>query len=103
MLTARELSRREASRCDLLGTPGCCLALSRPGPPERRAPTPRGVCGSHSAFPSPGLQWANVGQAPEQVGMTFAGVCWMILFDSALYFLCGWYLSSLTPGKYSAL
>nr|KAF6417721.1 ATP binding cassette subfamily A member 13 [Rousettus aegyptiacus] len=49
-----------------------------------------------------GLQWANVGQAPEQVGMTFAGVCWMILFDSALYFLCGWYLSSLTPGTFGS-
>ncbi|XP_023379940.1 ATP-binding cassette sub-family A member 13, partial [Pteropus vampyrus] len=43
------------------------------------------------------LQWANVGQAPEQAGMTFAWVCWMILLDSVLYFLCGWYLSNLIP------
>ncbi|XP_039703060.1 ATP-binding cassette sub-family A member 13 [Pteropus medius] len=47
-----------------------------------------------------GLQWANVGQAPEQAGMTFAWVCWMILLDSVLYFLCGWYLSNLIPGTF---
>lgn len=97
----RELNGREASGRDLLGTPG----RGQPGrsPQRRMPPTPRGVRGSHSAFPSPGLQWANVGQAPEQAGMTFAGVCGMILLDSALYFLCGWYLSNLNPGKNSAL
>lgn len=78
-------------RAAALLCPGC-------GQPGRSPPR-----GSHSAFPFPGLQWANVGQAPEQAGMTFAWVCWMILLDSVLYFLCGWYLSNLIPGKNSAL
>ncbi|XP_006732433.1 ATP-binding cassette sub-family A member 13 [Leptonychotes weddellii] len=45
-----------------------------------------------------GVQCDNIYQAPEQMGMTFGWVCWMILFDSGLYFLCGWYLSNLIPG-----
>ncbi|XP_054213313.1 ATP-binding cassette sub-family A member 13 isoform X21 [Homo sapiens] len=44
-----------------------------------------------------GIQWNNMYQALEQGGMTFGWVCWMILFDSSLYFLCGWYLSNLIP------
>ncbi|XP_001496596.3 ATP-binding cassette sub-family A member 13 [Equus caballus] len=47
-----------------------------------------------------GIQWNNMYQAPEQAGMTFVWVCWMILFDSGLYFLCGWYLSNLIPGTF---
>ncbi|XP_004676587.1 PREDICTED: ATP-binding cassette sub-family A member 13 [Condylura cristata] len=47
-----------------------------------------------------GIQWNNMYQAPEQVGMTFGWVCWMILFDSGLYFLCGWYFSNLIPGTF---
>lgn len=95
MSTAREPHGREAGGRDLLGTPGAALLCPGRSPLETRGP--------HSALPSPGLQWANVGQAPERLGMTFAAVCWMILFDAALYFACGWYLSSLTPGTYPAL
>ncbi|XP_036896967.1 ATP-binding cassette sub-family A member 13 isoform X2 [Sturnira hondurensis] len=47
-----------------------------------------------------GVQWGNVDQSPEPVGMTFGGVCWVILLDSGLYFLCGWYLSNLIPGTF---
>nr|XP_035109261.2 ATP-binding cassette sub-family A member 13 isoform X1 [Callithrix jacchus] len=47
-----------------------------------------------------GIQWNNMYQAPEQGSMTFGWVCWMILFDSSLYFLCGWYLSNLIPGTF---
>ncbi|XP_053782062.1 ATP-binding cassette sub-family A member 13 isoform X8 [Desmodus rotundus] len=47
-----------------------------------------------------GVQWGNVDQSPEPVGVTFAGVCWVILLDSGLYFLCGWYLSNLIPGTF---
>ncbi|XP_074235807.1 ATP-binding cassette sub-family A member 13 isoform X1 [Saimiri boliviensis] len=47
-----------------------------------------------------GIQWNNMYQAPEQGGMTFGWVCWMILFDSSLYFLCGWYVSNLIPGTF---
>nr|XP_044991908.1 ATP-binding cassette sub-family A member 13 [Jaculus jaculus] len=47
-----------------------------------------------------GIQWNNMYQAPEPGGMTFGWVCWMILFDSSLYFLCGWYFSSLVPGTF---
>ncbi|KAF6301418.1 ATP binding cassette subfamily A member 13 [Rhinolophus ferrumequinum] len=47
-----------------------------------------------------GVQWENMYQSPEQVGMAFGWICWMILFDSGLYFLCGWYLSNLIPGAF---
>ncbi|KAM7326038.1 hypothetical protein ACRRTK_014516 [Alexandromys fortis] len=42
-----------------------------------------------------GIQWSHMYRAPEPGGMTFGWVCWMILFDSILYFLCGWYFSNL--------
>ncbi|XP_016053791.1 PREDICTED: ATP-binding cassette sub-family A member 13 [Miniopterus natalensis] len=45
-----------------------------------------------------GVQWGNLDQPPEQGGMAFGWVCWMILVDSGLYFLGGWYLSNLIPG-----
>ncbi|XP_021565552.1 ATP-binding cassette sub-family A member 13-like [Carlito syrichta] len=46
-----------------------------------------------------GIQWNNMYQAPEQGGMTFGWVCWMILLDASLYCLCGWYFSNLIPVK----
>uniref|UniRef100_G3TCM3 ABC transporter domain-containing protein n=1 Tax=Loxodonta africana TaxID=9785 RepID=G3TCM3_LOXAF len=48
----------------------------------------------------PGIQWNNMYQSPEQGNMTFGWICWMILFDSSLYFLCGWYFSNLIPGTF---
>ncbi|XP_051020674.1 ATP-binding cassette sub-family A member 13 [Acomys russatus] len=47
-----------------------------------------------------GIQWRHMYRAPEPGGMTFGWVCWMILFDSILYFLCGWYFSNLVPGMF---
>ncbi|XP_042540867.1 ATP-binding cassette sub-family A member 13 [Dipodomys spectabilis] len=47
-----------------------------------------------------GIHWNNMYQAPEAGGMTFGWVCWMIMIDSILYFLCGWYLSNLIPGTF---
>nr|XP_038948786.1 ATP-binding cassette sub-family A member 13 [Rattus norvegicus] len=47
-----------------------------------------------------GIQWGNMYRAPEPGGMTFGWVCWMILFDSILYFLGGWYFSNLVPGTF---
>uniref|UniRef100_A0A8C2QK58 ATP-binding cassette, sub-family A member 13 n=1 Tax=Cricetulus griseus TaxID=10029 RepID=A0A8C2QK58_CRIGR len=47
-----------------------------------------------------GIQWSHMYRAPEPGGMTFGWVCWMILFDSILYFLCGWYFSNLVPGTF---
>ncbi|XP_075413429.1 ATP-binding cassette sub-family A member 13 [Tenrec ecaudatus] len=47
-----------------------------------------------------GIQWNNMYQSLEQESMTFGWVCWMILFDSSLYFLCGWYFSNLIPGTF---
>ncbi|KAF6086242.1 hypothetical protein HJG60_008437 [Phyllostomus discolor] len=47
-----------------------------------------------------GVQWGNVEQSPEPVGMAFGTVCWVLLLDSGLYLLCGWYLSSLVPGTF---
>ncbi|KAF0873265.1 ABCAD protein, partial [Crocuta crocuta] len=47
-----------------------------------------------------GVQWNNMYQPLEQTGVTFGWVCWMILFDSGLYFVCGWYLNNLIPGTF---
>ncbi|XP_029401064.1 ATP-binding cassette sub-family A member 13 isoform X2 [Mus pahari] len=47
-----------------------------------------------------GIQWGNMYRAPEPGGMTFGWVCWMILLDSILYFLGGWYFSNLVPGTF---
>ncbi|XP_034365421.1 ATP-binding cassette sub-family A member 13 isoform X1 [Arvicanthis niloticus] len=47
-----------------------------------------------------GIQWSNMYQAPEPGGMTFGWVCWMIMFDSIIYFLGGWYFSNLIPGTF---
>ncbi|XP_045142225.1 ATP-binding cassette sub-family A member 13 [Echinops telfairi] len=47
-----------------------------------------------------GIQWDNMYQSLEQESMTFGWICWMILFDSSLYFLCGWYFSNLIPGTF---
>ncbi|XP_068940595.1 ATP-binding cassette sub-family A member 13 [Petaurus breviceps papuanus] len=48
-----------------------------------------------------GIQWNNMYQSLEQEGdMTFGWVCWMILFDSMVYFICGWYFSNLIPGNF---
>ncbi|XP_054582575.1 ATP-binding cassette sub-family A member 13 [Eptesicus fuscus] len=46
-----------------------------------------------------GVQWGNLHQPPEQAGLALGWVCGMILVDSGLYFLCGWYLSNLVPGS----
>nr|KAF6302321.1 hypothetical protein mPipKuh1_009311 [Pipistrellus kuhlii] len=45
-----------------------------------------------------GVQWGNLYQPSEQAGLALGWVCVMILVDSGLYFLCGWYLSNLVPG-----
>lgn len=48
----------------------------------------------------PGIQWDNVHQSMAQGGhMTFGWMCWMMLFDSILYSVGGWYLSNIIPGK----
>lgn len=31
--------------------------------------------------------------------MTFGLTCWMMLFDSILYSIGGWYFSNIVPGK----
>ncbi|XP_040443957.1 ATP-binding cassette sub-family A member 13 isoform X2 [Falco naumanni] len=47
-----------------------------------------------------GIQWNNVHQSMAQGGyMTFGWMCWMMFFDSILYFIGGWYFSNILPGK----
>uniref|UniRef100_A0A493TEE3 ATP binding cassette subfamily A member 13 n=1 Tax=Anas platyrhynchos platyrhynchos TaxID=8840 RepID=A0A493TEE3_ANAPP len=47
-----------------------------------------------------GIQWNNVYQPLAQGGyMTFGLTCWMMLFDSILYSIGGWYFSNIVPGK----
>ncbi|XP_077644282.1 ATP-binding cassette sub-family A member 13 [Lonchura striata] len=48
-----------------------------------------------------GIQWDNVYQSTAQGGyMTFGWMCWMMFFDSILYFVGGWYFSNIIPGKF---
>ncbi|XP_033375250.1 ATP-binding cassette sub-family A member 13 [Parus major] len=48
-----------------------------------------------------GIQWDNVHQSMAQGGyMTFGWMCWMMFFDSILYFVGGWYFSNIIPGKF---
>ncbi|KAM7035903.1 ATP-binding cassette sub-family A member 13 [Passerculus sandwichensis] len=45
-----------------------------------------------------GIQWDNVHQSTAQGGyMTFGWMCWMMFFDSILYFVGGWYFSNIFP------
>ncbi|KAM4685389.1 ATP-binding cassette sub-family A member 13 isoform 4-T7 [Amazona ochrocephala] len=47
-----------------------------------------------------GIQWNNMHQSVAQGGyMTFEWLCWMMLFDSILYSVGGWYFSNIIPGK----
>uniref|UniRef100_A0A8C5J8G4 ATP binding cassette subfamily A member 13 n=1 Tax=Junco hyemalis TaxID=40217 RepID=A0A8C5J8G4_JUNHY len=51
-----------------------------------------------------GIQWDNVHQSTAQGGyMTFGWMCWMMFFDSILYFVGGWYFSNIFPGKIMGL
>ncbi|XP_041267626.1 ATP-binding cassette sub-family A member 13 [Onychostruthus taczanowskii] len=48
-----------------------------------------------------GIQWDNLHQSTAQGGyMTFGWMCWMMFFDSILYFVGGWYFSNIIPGKF---
>ncbi|XP_014796249.1 PREDICTED: ATP-binding cassette sub-family A member 13 [Calidris pugnax] len=48
-----------------------------------------------------GIQWNNVHQSVAQGGhMTFGWMCWMMLFDSILYSIGGWYFGNIIPGKF---
>uniref|UniRef100_A0A8C3D3Z1 ATP binding cassette subfamily A member 13 n=1 Tax=Corvus moneduloides TaxID=1196302 RepID=A0A8C3D3Z1_CORMO len=48
-----------------------------------------------------GIQWNNVHQSVAQGGhMTFGWMCWMMLFDSILYSVGGWYFSNIISGKF---
>ncbi|XP_069469529.1 ATP-binding cassette sub-family A member 13 [Ambystoma mexicanum] len=48
-----------------------------------------------------GIQWSNLYEPLEQTGaMTFGWASAMIFIDSIIYFVIGWYLSNVIPGKY---
>lgn len=51
-------------------------------------------------FYVPGIQWNNmyevIGSADN---VSFAWVCWMIVIDSVIYLILGWYLHNIFPGE----
>nr|XP_006127456.1 ATP-binding cassette sub-family A member 12 [Pelodiscus sinensis] len=48
-----------------------------------------------------GLQWDNLYSSPMAGDNTsFGWMCWLILIDSVIYFLLGWYIRNVFPGKY---
>ncbi|KYO33489.1 hypothetical protein Y1Q_0008681 [Alligator mississippiensis] len=48
-----------------------------------------------------GLQWDNMYNSPLNGDSTsFSWMCWLILIDSFIYFILGWYIRNVFPGKY---
>ncbi|XP_019410082.1 PREDICTED: ATP-binding cassette sub-family A member 12 [Crocodylus porosus] len=48
-----------------------------------------------------GLQWDNMYKSPLNGDNTsFGWMCWLILIDSFIYFILGWYIRNVFPGKY---
>ncbi|XP_040532198.1 glucosylceramide transporter ABCA12 isoform X1 [Gallus gallus] len=48
-----------------------------------------------------GLQWDNMYKSP-MIGdnTSFGWMCWLILIDSFIYFILGWYIRNVFPGRY---
>uniref|UniRef100_A0A669QJ45 ATP binding cassette subfamily A member 12 n=1 Tax=Phasianus colchicus TaxID=9054 RepID=A0A669QJ45_PHACC len=48
-----------------------------------------------------GLQWDNMYKSP-MIGdnTSFGWMCWLILVDSFIYFILGWYIRNVFPGRY---
>ncbi|XP_059511525.1 ATP-binding cassette sub-family A member 13-like isoform X2 [Stegostoma tigrinum] len=50
-----------------------------------------------------GIQWNNMYDAPgDGDNVSFAWICWMMVIDSVIYFVLGWYLHNVFPGKYGS-
>ncbi|XP_059827445.1 ATP-binding cassette sub-family A member 13-like [Hypanus sabinus] len=48
-----------------------------------------------------GLQWDNMYEAVGGAeNVSFACICWMLVVDSLIYLILGWYLHNIFPGKY---
>ncbi|GCB67236.1 hypothetical protein scyTo_0005092 [Scyliorhinus torazame] len=48
-----------------------------------------------------GIQWNNMYEAQENgANISFAWICWMMIIDSVIYLVLGWYLHNVFPGKY---
>ncbi|KAL5018720.1 hypothetical protein ScPMuIL_004442 [Solemya velum] len=48
-----------------------------------------------------GLQWHNIRQSPlYHDNVNFHWICIMMLIDSAIYLVLGWYIRNVKPGKY---
>ncbi|XP_044287962.1 glucosylceramide transporter ABCA12 [Varanus komodoensis] len=48
-----------------------------------------------------GLQWDNMYMSPMSGDNTnFGWMCWLMLIDSFVYFILGWYIRNVFPGKY---
>ncbi|XP_048464142.1 ATP-binding cassette sub-family A member 13-like [Rhincodon typus] len=47
-----------------------------------------------------GIQWNNMYDTPGNGdNVSFAWICWMMVIDSVIYFVLGWYLRNVFPGK----
>ncbi|GCC25067.1 hypothetical protein chiPu_0003472 [Chiloscyllium punctatum] len=50
-----------------------------------------------------GIQWNNMYDMPgDGDNVSFAWICWMMVIDSVIYFILGWYLQNIFPGKYGS-
>ncbi|CAL1527412.1 unnamed protein product [Lymnaea stagnalis] len=46
-----------------------------------------------------GIQWSNIDERVSNE-LSMSWVCFMMLIDSAIYFLVGWYVRNVKPGQY---
>uniref|UniRef100_A0A4W3JZ35 ABC transporter domain-containing protein n=1 Tax=Callorhinchus milii TaxID=7868 RepID=A0A4W3JZ35_CALMI len=48
-----------------------------------------------------GIQWHNMYEfAVDGQNLSFAWICWIMVIDTMIYFVIGWYLRNIFPGKY---
>ncbi|XP_075922320.1 uncharacterized protein LOC116941141 isoform X1 [Petromyzon marinus] len=48
-----------------------------------------------------GVQWSNMYHSPLfGDDVSFAYLCWMLIIDTAIYFILGWYIRNVYPGTY---
>lgn len=49
-----------------------------------------------------GIQWSNVYSSMGD-SLNFAWMCFMMLIDSGIYLIIGWYIRNVKPGKLSSV
>ena len=54
---------------------------------------------THLEESTEGLQWNNLDKVLQSQSVSFSWLSYMILFDSFIYLVLGWYIRNLKPGQ----